>query len=155
MVLYRFRVILPGKKSKAMGDLGSKLRPDADAWKELKSLRDYFRALSDVIRLEIIYQLAHADEISVSQLADILHLSQPLVSWHLGRLKKAGLIEVRREGRQSHYSLVWQQIQQRQQEFARLIDEPPRQEPGRVTSPRPSGVLTPLVGDLDEGEAWA
>ena len=138
-----------------MGDLGSKLRPGAETWKELKGLRDYFRALSDVIRLEIIRQLAHTDEISVSQLAELLHLSQPLVSWHLGRLKKAGLIEVRREGRQSLYSLVWQQIQQRQQEFAQLIGEPPYHETSRTIGLQPSGVLNSLAGDLDEGEAWA
>jgi len=138
-----------------MGDLGNKLRPGAETWKELKGLRDYFRALSDVIRLEIIRQLAHTDEISVSQLAELLHLSQPLVSWHLGRLKKAGLIEVRREGRQSLYSLVWQQIQQRQQEFAQLIGESPYHETSRVIGLQPSGVLNSLAGDLDEGEAWA
>jgi len=138
-----------------MDNLSSKLRPGAETWRELKGLRNYFRALGDVIRLEIIHQLACTDEISVSQLADMLHLSQPLVSWHLSRLKKAGLINVRREGRQSHYSLAWQQIQQRQQEFAQLIGEPPRHEPGRITNPQPSDMLRTLAGDLNEGEAWA
>lgn len=138
-----------------MSDRSNTLRPDTDTWRELKNLRDYFRALSDVIRLEIVRQLASTDEISVSQLADILHLSQPLVSWHLGRLKKAGLIEVRREGRQSHYSLVWQKLQQCQKEFAQLVGEPPRQQTSRATRLRPSGALHPLTGDLDEGEAWA
>lgn len=131
------------------------LRSETETRKELKSLRDYFRALSDAIRLEIVRQLARTDEISVSELADTLHLSQPLVSWHLGRLKKAGLIEVRREGRQSHYSLVWQRIQQCQQEFTQLIGEPPAQEPGRITGLRPSSMVSPLTGELDEGEVWA
>jgi len=140
---------------KAMSDRNKTLRPETDTWKELKSLRDYFRALSDVIRLEIVRQLARTDEISVSELADILHLSQPLVSWHLGRLKKAGLIEVRREGRQSYYSLVWQRLQQCQQEFTQFIGEPPGQEPGKITRLRPSSMLSPLTGDLDEGEVWA
>ncbi|MDY7042559.1 MAG: metalloregulator ArsR/SmtB family transcription factor [Chloroflexota bacterium] len=137
-----------------MGEQRNKPRPDTDIWRELKELRDYFRALGDVIRLEIIHQLACADEISVSQLADTLHLSQPLVSWHLARLKKAGLIKVRREGRQSHYSLVWQQILQLQQDFARLIGEPPCRDPGRTTGLQPSSILTPLTSDFDEGEAW-
>jgi ArsR family transcriptional regulator len=138
-----------------MDNLSNKLRPGAETWKEFKGLRDYFRALGDAIRLEIIHQLACADEISVSQLANTLRLSQPLVSWHLGRLKKVGLISVRREGRQSHYSLAWQQIQQRQQEFTQLIGEPPRHALGRVASPQSPSVLHPLTGDLDEGEAWA
>ncbi|MBC7251474.1 MAG: winged helix-turn-helix transcriptional regulator [Anaerolineae bacterium] len=138
-----------------MTNQSSTPRPDKDTWRELKNLRDYFRALSDVIRLEIIRQLARTEEISVSQLADILHLSQPLVSWHLSRLKKAGLIQVRRQGRESHYSLVWQKIQQSQREFIQLLGAPAQQEPGKASQTRPSGVLHPLTGDWDEGEAWA
>lgn len=138
-----------------MTNQSSTPRPDKDTWRELKNLRDYFRALSDVIRLEIIRQLARTEEISVSQLADILHLSQPLVSWHLSRLKKAGLIQVRRQGRESHYSLVWQKIQQSQREFIQLLGAPAQQEPGKANQTRPSGVLHPLTGDWDEGEAWA
>jgi ArsR family transcriptional regulator len=37
---------------------------------------------------------------SVSELIELVDLSQPLVSWHLRRLKVAGLVETRRSGRE-------------------------------------------------------
>lgn len=40
-------------------------------------------------------------EASVSELIEHVGLSQPLVSWHLGRLRTAGLIETRRVGRET------------------------------------------------------
>ena len=36
----------------------------------------------------------------MSELIDLVDLSQPLVSWHLRRLKVAGLVETRRSGRE-------------------------------------------------------
>jgi DNA-binding transcriptional ArsR family regulator len=36
----------------------------------------------------------------VTELIDHVDLSQPLVSWHLRRLRAAGLIETRRAGRE-------------------------------------------------------
>jgi len=37
----------------------------------------------------------------VSELIDHVGLSQPLVSWHLGKLRLAGLVETRRIGRET------------------------------------------------------
>jgi DNA-binding transcriptional ArsR family regulator len=37
----------------------------------------------------------------VTELIEHIGLSQPLVSWHLGRLRAAGLIETRRAGRET------------------------------------------------------
>lgn len=45
-------------------------------------------------------RLAQRDA-SVSELIEHIGLSQPLVSWHLGRLRAAGLIETRRAGRET------------------------------------------------------
>jgi len=90
---------------------------------ELRKLRTYFKALGDVARLQILRHLAHTPELSVSGLARLLHLSQPLVSWHLRRLERVGLIRVRKEGRQRYYSLDWQRLRAYQEEFARLIGE--------------------------------
>ncbi len=44
-------------------------------------------------------------EITVTALTDLLGLSQPLVSWHLRKLRRAGLITTRRVGRQVYCSL--------------------------------------------------
>ncbi|HYN70136.1 MAG TPA: metalloregulator ArsR/SmtB family transcription factor [Candidatus Eisenbacteria bacterium] len=58
------------------------------------------KALADVNRLRIVQRLAQRDA-SVSELIGHIGLSQPLVSWHLGRLRAAGLIETRRAGRET------------------------------------------------------
>lgn len=58
------------------------------------------KALADVNRLRIVQRLAERDA-SVSELIEHIGLSQPLVSWHLGRLRAAGLIETRRAGRET------------------------------------------------------
>jgi DNA-binding transcriptional ArsR family regulator len=53
-----------------------------------------------VNRLRIVRRLADG-EATVSDLIEHVGLSQPLVSWHLGRLRHAGLIETRRAGRET------------------------------------------------------
>lgn len=58
------------------------------------------KALADVNRLRIVRRLADG-EATVSDLIVHVGLSQPLVSWHLGRLRTAGLIETRRLGRET------------------------------------------------------
>jgi DNA-binding transcriptional ArsR family regulator len=67
---------------------------------ELRALRLVHKALADVNRLRIVQRLAEG-EASVSALIDRVGLSQPLVSWHLGRLRVAGLIQTRRVGRET------------------------------------------------------
>jgi DNA-binding transcriptional ArsR family regulator len=53
-----------------------------------------------VNRLRIIRALAEA-EATVAELVAHVGLSQPLVSWHVGRLRAAGLVTTRRSGRET------------------------------------------------------
>jgi ArsR family transcriptional regulator, arsenate/arsenite/antimonite-responsive transcriptional repressor len=53
-----------------------------------------------VNRLRIVRRLAGGDA-SVTDLIEEVGLSQPLVSWHVGRLRAAGLVETRRNGRET------------------------------------------------------
>ena len=62
------------------------------------------RFFSDRNRLRILMSLARA-ETCVCDLIDELDLPQPLVSYHLGRLRKAGLVRVRRDAQWIYYSL--------------------------------------------------
>jgi ArsR family transcriptional regulator len=71
------------------------LQPD-----ELRELRLVHKALADVNRLRIVRRLA-AGEASVTELVAEVGLSQPLVSWHVGRLRAAGLVATRRIGRET------------------------------------------------------
>ena len=89
-------------------------------WRDLKRM---IKALADVARLTIVYHLAHHEqEITVNALTDLLHISQPLVSWHLRRLRRAGLVETRREGRQVYCSLNRERFRSCLQALAGLID---------------------------------
>ena len=71
-----------------------------DQPEDLRAVRLVHKALADVNRLRIVRRLARG-EASVSELIDHVGLSQPLVSWHLGRLRLAGLVETRRAGRET------------------------------------------------------
>jgi ArsR family transcriptional regulator len=53
-----------------------------------------------VNRLRIVRRLAQRDA-SVTDLIGEIGLSQPLVSWHIGRLRAAGLVDTRRSGRET------------------------------------------------------
>jgi ArsR family transcriptional regulator len=71
-------------------------------WRELKIM---MKALGDVARLTIVYHLARNKSTTVTDLTAMLSISQPLVSWHLRKLRRAGLIETQRVGRQVYCSL--------------------------------------------------
>src|SRR5215467_3723691 len=88
-------------------------------WRELKIMT---RALADIARLTIVYHLAHEGEITVTALTDLLGISQPLVSWHLRKLRRAGLIHTRRVGRQVYCTLDNTRFQYCLQRLAGLVD---------------------------------
>jgi DNA-binding transcriptional ArsR family regulator len=66
---------------------------------ELRAVAAYHKALSDPTRLRILQRLAHG-QATVTELTAHVDLSQPLVSFHLHRLKAAGVVETRRAGRE-------------------------------------------------------
>jgi ArsR family transcriptional regulator len=67
---------------------------------DLRQLRAFHKVMADVNRLRIVRRLAHGDA-TVAELIAHVGLSQPLVSWHLGRLRSAGVVETRRRGRET------------------------------------------------------
>ncbi len=66
---------------------------------DLRELRLFHKALADVNRLRIVRRLAEGPA-TVGDLIDHVGLSQPLVSWHVARLKAAGVVETKRTGRE-------------------------------------------------------
>jgi DNA-binding transcriptional ArsR family regulator len=72
---------------------------------EVRELRTYLRSVGDTLRLLILRHLAHVGEMNVTDLARALRASQPLLSWHLGVLKRSQLVSVRRDGREAWYSV--------------------------------------------------
>lgn len=71
---------------------------------ELNAVAVVHKALADPTRLRILQRLTEGDG-TVTELMRHVDLSQPLVSWHLRRLRTAGLVETRRSGREVVCSL--------------------------------------------------
>ena len=66
---------------------------------ELRAVATYHKALADPTRLRLLQRLAHRPA-TVTELIEHVDLSQPLVSWHLRRLKAAGVVATQRAGRE-------------------------------------------------------
>jgi ArsR family transcriptional regulator len=72
---------------------------------ELRELRLFHKVLADVNRLRIVRRLA-VGSATVTELIEHVGLSQPLVSWHLGKLREVGLVAAHRHGRETIHTLV-------------------------------------------------
>ena len=62
------------------------------------------KVLADVNRLRICRVLAEGPA-TVTELIDRVGLSQPLVSWHLSKLREVGLVSARRNGRETIHTI--------------------------------------------------
>lgn len=71
---------------------------------ELQMLLRYLKTLADQTRLRILGLLANQPR-SVEELAHLLDLKAPTVSWHLGKLKELDLVQMRAEGNTHVYRL--------------------------------------------------
>lgn len=72
----------------------------------VRDLSELFRVLADRSRLHILFLLARHGELNVGRIGEEVGQSQPAVSHHLNQLKKAGLIEYRRDGKFNFYRLL-------------------------------------------------
>lgn len=65
----------------------------------------FFRALADHTRLRLL-NLMGTDEVCVCFFVEVLRTNQPKISRHLAYLRRAGVVEARREGKWMHYRIV-------------------------------------------------
>ena len=79
------------------------------------------KALADPTRLRILQRLAEGDG-TVSDLMRHVDLSQPLVSWHVRRLRAAGLVDTRRSGRETICSLGREALARFHEQERALLD---------------------------------
>lgn len=63
-----------------------------------------FKALSDGTRRALLESLVREGEQNVQALTANAGVSQPMVSRHLAKLKRAGLVTARRSGRETWYA---------------------------------------------------
>ena len=73
--------------------------------KQLLQMERLFRALADQTRLRILGLLL-TGEVCVCHIHESLRIPQPKASRHLAYLRRAGLVETRREGLWIHYRLA-------------------------------------------------
>lgn len=66
---------------------------------------DIFRAMSEPLRAQIISMIAETDELGCTVLEEALPVSKSTISYHIKILSRAGLIDVRKEGRFYFYRL--------------------------------------------------
>lgn len=64
-----------------------------------------FQALADRTRLRLL-NLMSAGEVCVCFFVDVLGESQPKISRHLAYLRRAGIVQARRDGKWVHYGLA-------------------------------------------------
>jgi len=85
-------------------DPGS-LDPEVRALGEhLAVSRDLLTALAHPMRQDLVQILARAG-LNVGEIAERVTLSRPTVSHHLNILRRAGLVRVRKNGREMYYRL--------------------------------------------------
>ena len=72
---------------------------------ELAELAELFKVFGDSTRIRILYILSQT-ELCVCDIAEVLGLTQPAVSYQLKALKQARLVKNRREGKTVYYSLA-------------------------------------------------
>ena len=70
----------------------------------MRDVAVFHAALADETRLRLLC-LIESGEVCVCHLQDVLKANQPKISRHLAYLRKAGLVEARRDGKWSHYRL--------------------------------------------------
>lgn len=71
----------------------------------MENIEKFLKAISHEKRLRILKMLEKKN-LCVCEITEILGIRQPTVSVHLGKLKRAGLIEEQRNGLFSEYRIV-------------------------------------------------
>ncbi len=71
----------------------------------MESTTNFLRLLADPTRLRLIL-LLEQEELSVAELQDVLGMGQSRISSHLAQLKRAGVVEDRRAGKNVYYGLT-------------------------------------------------
>lgn len=64
-----------------------------------------FKALGDPLRLDIMLRMARVDELACTELEKVLPVSKSTISYHMKVLGRAGLVDVRKDGRYYFYTV--------------------------------------------------
>ncbi|HTF11780.1 MAG TPA: metalloregulator ArsR/SmtB family transcription factor [Asanoa sp.] len=67
------------------------------------SVTDVMKALGDPVRWDLFIRIAARPEVGGTELGEAAAVSKPTMSYHLGVLRDAGLIQIRKQGRHHFY----------------------------------------------------
>lgn len=90
----------------------------------LRELRLFHRALGDATRLRIVHLLATDGPHTASAITRAVRVSQPLLSWHLRRLERAGIVRAERVGREVRCTLDRERFAELQRRGFRVLMNP-------------------------------
>src|SRR5260221_4642599 len=127
---------------------------------------EVFRAIGDPVRWSITAQLAAVDELPCADLEQTLPVSKPTISYHAKILQQAGLLSVRKEGRNYFYALRRDVLRDALDELGRFAPQavplpdngtrqPPPPSPRRAERPATHGSSPPRSGRRQQGSAPA
>jgi DNA-binding transcriptional ArsR family regulator len=99
------------------------VKPELLPIKKAQQMAEFFSALSDPHRLQILSALAQ-QELCVCDLAALVKMKESAVSHQLRGLRSQRLVKYRRQGRNIYYSLADDHVMTLYQEVALHLDEP-------------------------------
>ncbi len=82
-----------------------------------------FAALGSVTRLELLSRLSDGGEYSIAELTDGLALTRQAITKHLQVLQRAGIVNSRRVGRESRFTIQSGPITQAKDYLTRVSDQ--------------------------------
>lgn len=88
-----------------------------------QKLSSYAEALSHPAKVSILELLAENGEMTCGEITNELPLAQPTVSQHLKKLKKSGLLSLRKDGLKSIYCLEEGSISEMRTAFYEIINK--------------------------------
>ncbi len=83
------------------------IRKNANAIKNASRL---VLAVSNPVRKKLLQQIMDSGETTVKKMVTVQKQEQSIVSQHLGILRNAGLVNVRKDGKWRHYSVEYPRI---------------------------------------------
>lgn len=130
------------------GETETTRHPDTELPEGFEDMAHICKMLADPSRLRIVFFLLNRPEMNVGDICDRLEQSQPAVSHHLALMKRAGLVQVRRDGKHNFYSLTRERFQSVVLQIFEAISETSRDDlpfndgiaTRTFTTPSPSAV---------------
>ena len=71
-----------------------------------KKIASLLKAVAHPIRIKVIRLIFENQSLSVSEIHTHLNIDKPVISLHLGILKKHGVINSKKDGKNSYYYIV-------------------------------------------------